>query len=151
MLCRLLPCCAVCCLSFHAQAWQRTCWLADKLELTKKQQLSLVAAADLFKRLLDTLRAERLELCAQQAELLEERLQSGRATNLVTQENTARRLQLLVRKERFLLTCLSAIVCSILDVVQLSRCCVMAWPWTANLGIISAIVAKNYHDANGKQ
>lgn len=123
------------------QAWKRTCWLVSKLKLTLQQQHALVAGGDLFKRLLDTIRMEREQLSAQQDKLAGERFHTGRAVDLQGQEDTAERLALLVRKERFLLTCASAYVVSVLSVEQTARCCVMVWPWTPHFGMLAAVLA----------
>lgn len=123
------------------QAWKRTCWIATKIKLSEQQQHTLSAGSLLFKRLLDNIRSERQQLAAQQAQQAQERLPTGRAVDLEGLQETAMRLQLLVKKERFLLTCASAFVCSVLDVVQLAMCCVMAWPWTPHLAMLAAVVA----------
>lgn len=135
----LYTCVLIC--MFSVQAWKRTCWIVDKLSFTDQQQHALVAGGNLFKRLLDTLRAERQLLSAQQGEQAQERLPTGRAVDLQGQQDSASRLQLLVKKERFLLTCASAYVCSVLDVVQVARCSVLTWPWTPHFGMLAAVLA----------
>jgi hypothetical protein len=83
---------------------------------------------------------EREQLSAQQDKLAGERFHTGRAVDLQAQEDTAERLVLLVRKERFLLTCASAYVVSVLSVEQVARCCVMVWPWTPHFGMLAAVL-----------
>lgn len=56
------------------------------------------------------------------------RLPTGRAVDLQQQEQSAKRLQVLVHKELFLATCASAFIVGMLDVVQLAKSVVLMWP-----------------------
>lgn len=132
------------------QAYKRMCWLAEQMELTAEQCRALTAGGSLFKRLLETVRAERQQHVARQAQA-GERLPSGRAVDLQGQQDMADRLAILVRKELLLLSLTTAFVGSVLDVRQMAVMSVLAWPWVPHLGMFAGVLATQHAEKEQQQ
>jgi hypothetical protein len=49
-------------------------------------------------------------------------------------------IQVLVRKELFLVTCASSFVAGVLDVVQLAKCVVLMWPCLPQMMMLGPVV-----------
>jgi hypothetical protein len=92
-MCCVVLCCAVLCISSPLQAWQRTNWMVDRLQLRSDQQAALIAGDSLFKHLVGQLLAARQELQQQQRQQAALRLPTGRAVDLTEQDQLAKRLQ----------------------------------------------------------
>lgn len=133
------------------QAYKRMCWLAEQLELTAEQCRALTAGGSLFKRLLETVRAERQQHVSRQQAQAGERLPSGRAVDLQGQQDMADRLAVLVRKELLLLGLSTAFVGSVLDVRQMAVMSVLAWPWVPHLGMLAAVLATQHAEKEQQQ
>lgn len=127
------------------------CWLAEKLELSRDQEVALIAGGEFFKRLADKVRAERAEHLAQQQAQANERLPTGRAVDLEGQQQMAERLQVLVRKELLLQTMASAFAGSVLDVRQCAQAAVLAWPLGPHMGTFVGILGKQQAEKKKKQ
>jgi len=112
------------------------CRISKALDLSEEQQQTVVAGAELFKRLLDHVRSERHALSAQQGQQVDMRLATGRSVDLQGQEASATRLHLVIKKENFLLTCASMFIANVLTVVQLAKVAVLAWPYAPHLGML---------------
>lgn len=122
------------------QAWQRTHRLVEQLDITPDQQVTLIAGSTLFKRLIDRTQQERQQLTAQQGEAAGMRLATGRAIDLDSQQDAAQRLNILLKKERLLVTMASLFTAGSLSVVQLAKFAVLSWPWVPTLGIVGAVL-----------
>jgi hypothetical protein len=110
------------------------------LDISPDQQVTLIAGSNLFKRLIDRTQQERQQLTAQQGEQAGMRLATGRAVDLEGQQDAAQRLNILLKKERLLVTMSSLFTAGCLSVVQLAKFAVLAWPWAPTLGIVGAVL-----------
>jgi hypothetical protein len=133
------------------QAWQRLHWLVDRLQLRADQKHSIIAGSSLFKHLVGQILAERQALLCQQGEQAGMRLPTGRAVDLQQQEQSAKRLQVLVRKELFLATCASAFIVGVLDVVQLAKSMVLMWPLVPQMMQIGPVLIEKAAAAAAEQ
>lgn len=129
------------------QAWERIFWLMDRLQLREDQQLAIVAGCDVFKRLLDRVLADRQQLLQQQARQTDMRLPTGRCADLETEQQMARRLQVLARKEQFLVACAGLFMGCVLDVIQLAKAIVLPWPFVPHFAMLGPAVKKRKADA----
>lgn len=131
-------------LSFRilAQTWERVFWLTERLQLREDQQLAITAGCDIFKRLLEQVLAERQTLLAQQAAQIGVRLPNGRNADLETEQHMAKQLQVLARKEQFLVACAALFMGCVLDVMQLAKAIVLVWPFVPHFHLIGPAVVK---------
>jgi hypothetical protein len=131
-------------LSFRilAQTWERVFWLTERLQLREDQQLAITAGCDIFKRLLDTVLAQRQALLAQQAAQTGVRLPNGRNADLQTEQDMAKQLQVLQRKEQFLVACSALFMGCVMDVMQLAKAIVLVWPFVPHFHLIGPAVVK---------
>jgi hypothetical protein len=91
-------------------------WLLERLQLREDQQLAITAGCEVFKRLLDRVLGARQALLKQQAAQAGMRLPNGRSADLETEEQMVKQLQMLERKEQFLVLCAALFVACVLDV-----------------------------------
>lgn len=122
------------------QAWQRTCWVLDQLQLSDSQQQMLIAGSHVFKRLVDKVLADRQILLVQQSKHVEERFLPSSSGDLQTQEDKAQLLQLMVRRERFLGLCSTVFCGGVLNVLQLARAMVLSWPFPPQVNLFGPIL-----------
>jgi hypothetical protein len=125
--------------------------LADKLELSQDQEVALIAGSELFKRLIDRVRAGRAQHLTRQQVQTSERLPTGRAVDLQRQADMADRLQVLVRKELLLQTMASGFVGSVLDVWQVAQAAVLSWPYCPHMGTFAGILGKQRAERQQQQ
>jgi hypothetical protein len=126
----------------HAQTWERLFWLSERLQLREEQQLAITASCAVFKRLLDRVLEARQALLKQQAAQVGMRLPNGRSADLETEQQMAKQLQMLERKEQFLVLCAGLFVACVLDVVQLARAMVLVWPFIPHLYLLGPAMMK---------
>jgi hypothetical protein len=120
------------------------------LELTNQQKLMLISVGcDVFTRLICAVISERQELVAQQQELF--KLDNGRSVDLQQQQLCTERLQVTVRKERFISQCLGAYVAGICSVVQIAKLSLMYFPYSPHLAIMGYVLTKKLEEQQQRQ
>jgi hypothetical protein len=117
-------------------------WLLERLQLREDQQLAITAGCEVFKRLLDRVLGARQALLKQQAAQAGMRLPNGRSADLETEEQMVKQLQMLERKEQFLVLCAALFVACVLDVVQLARAMVLVWPFIPHFHLLGPAMMK---------
>lgn len=125
------------------------CWLADRLELREEQQRTIIAGCRLFQHLVDTVLTARQQLLEQQGQQAAMRLPSGRAIDLEGEAGTQRQIEVLIRKELFLVTCASAFITGALDVVQLAKAAVLTWLYPPQMNMLGPVLIQRA-EANAK-
>jgi hypothetical protein len=126
------------------QAWQRMWDAVDQLELTEQQTSLISVGCDVFTRLMRGVMTERPELVAQQQELF--RLDNGRSVDLQQQQACTERLQVTVRKERFISQCLGAYVAGICSVVQIARLSLLYYPYSPQIAVMGSVLTKKIEE-----
>lgn len=114
--------------------------VVDQMRFTKQQQQLITIGCSMFTRLTCAAVEERQQLTEKQQQLLQ--LKDGRSVDLQQQADCAKRLHVLVRKERFLAQCLSAFVGSVENLVQTAKLLTLMWPIAPNQASVGAAVAK---------
>lgn len=126
------------------QVWARMYDAADLINLTEQQQQLIAIGCNMYTRLIQSVMEQRHALTARQQELLE--LSNGRSLDLQKQQQCADRLNVLVRKERFLHLCMAAHVASVCSVVQMAQLMLLMWPHVAQMGVFAKVVAKKVQE-----
>jgi hypothetical protein len=127
------------------------CWLVDNLQLRDDQQEAIISGSKLFERLLDQVRAERCTLLEQQGEHVEQRFSPQGSGGLQVALDTAKQLQVLVRKECFLVSAACMFTGGVLDLMQVARSAVLCWPFVPQLFMLGPGIRRRLEEARQKQ
>lgn len=129
----------------HAhQVWSRMYDAVGKLQLTEQQQQLIAKGVEMYTRLLQAVMEERVALTARQQQLL--KVDNGRSIDIEQQQQCADRLNVVVRKERFLAQCLGTHVAGVCSVVQIAKLSLLTWPWSPQIAMFGKAVAKRVQE-----
>jgi predicted component of type VI protein secretion system len=126
------------------------CWLADNLQLRSDQQEAIIAGSRLFERLLDQVRAERCQLLEQQGEQVEQRFSPQSSGGLQLAQDTAKQLQVLLRKECFLVSAACMFTGGVMDLEQVARAAVLCWPYVPQLFMLGPGIMRRMQEGQQK-